>query len=77
MFYSGRYRAASVMALTSALLVLSFLLTKTVVSSETPTYSKIIGYGLGYWLWLASAVTLLIASLLESSFEGRRTSGGN
>src|ERR1700722_1713982 len=39
MFHSRRYRAAALFATMAAVLILSFLLAKTVVSGESPTYS--------------------------------------
>jgi hypothetical protein len=72
MFHSRHYRAATLFAVIAVVLILSFLLTKTVVSSESPTYSKVVGYGLGYWFWLASAVALLIGSLIESVRSKRK-----
>jgi hypothetical protein len=44
-------------ALIAVVLMATFLFQKIVVSSEAPTYSRIAGYGVGYWLWFASAVT--------------------
>lgn len=54
--YSG---AAAAVAL---LLMLSFLFQDTVIASEAPTYAQITGYSSGYWLWVASAVALLLAN---------------
>jgi hypothetical protein len=68
MFLMGRYQGAAISALIATALMLSFLLTKTVISSEAPTFSKVIGYGPGYWLWLASALALVIGSILEALF---------
>jgi hypothetical protein len=65
MFYLRRYQRATLFALTATVLMLSFLLTRTIVSSEAPTYSKVIGYGSGYWLWVGSALALLVGSILE------------
>jgi hypothetical protein len=64
-FYLRRYQLATTFALIATLFMLSFLLTKTVVSSEAPTYSKVIGYGAGYWLWVGSALALLVGSILQ------------
>jgi len=66
MFYFGRYRRSAAFALIAAALMVSFLFAKTVVSSEAPTYSKVTGYGLGYWLWVASAFVLLIGAIRTS-----------
>jgi hypothetical protein len=65
MFYLRRYKRATIFALLAMAFMLSFLLTKTVVSSEAPTYSKVIGYGPGYWLWVSSALALLVGSILQ------------
>jgi hypothetical protein len=70
MFYFGRYGRATLFALIAAALMLSFLLSKTVVSSESTSESKVIGYGTGYWLWIASALVLLIGSILQWIFAG-------
>jgi hypothetical protein len=65
MFYRGRYRYSALYALIALGFIVSFLFAKTVMSSEAPAYSKIIGYGVGYWLWMASAVTILAAALVR------------
>jgi hypothetical protein len=58
--------------------MLSFLRIETIPVNEAPTYAKITGYGLGYWLWLASAVVLFAASIvgllaiLQNRYSKRR-----
>jgi hypothetical protein len=74
MFYRRRYWRATICGLIAAVLMLSFLLTKTIVSSEAPTYSRVIGHGIGYWLWVASAFVLLSASI-AASISGAGKSG--
>jgi len=71
MFYSGRYWRAALLALIAAALILSFLSVKMVIASEATTYAKVIGYGPGYWLWLASALVLLIGSILQALFAAK------
>ena len=44
----------------------SFLLVSEVTSVYASTSSGVTGYGIGYWLWVASAVTLLLASLVSA-----------
>jgi hypothetical protein len=44
--------------------MLSFLLVSEVTSMYASTSSGVAGYGIGYWLWVASAATLLLASLV-------------
>jgi hypothetical protein len=57
-------RAAAVCAFAATACAGSFLLYKTILTDEAGNHSKITGYGLGYWLWLASAVALLAASFV-------------
>jgi hypothetical protein len=49
-------------ALMAIALAMTFLFQKTVVSSEAPTFSRITGYGVGYWLWLSSAAVQMLGS---------------
>ena len=44
------------------LLMLYFLNIDQIIINEAGCYSKITSYGIGYWLWIASAVTLLIGN---------------
>jgi hypothetical protein len=44
-------------------LSLSFLLHREIMTSEAGHYSKITGYGLGYWLWIASIIVALIGCI--------------
>lgn len=71
LFYRRRYRRAAAFAAIATGLMLSFLLTKTIISSEATTHARVIGYGPGYWLWVASALALLVGSLLEWHGESR------
>lgn len=51
----------------ASLLALSFLLCTNMINDESgDTYSPIIGYRIGYWLWLASALVMLVGSLYFS-----------
>lgn len=45
-----------VAAMAALLLMVSFLFQTSVISSEAPIYSRIVGYGVGFWLWVGSAV---------------------
>jgi hypothetical protein len=48
-------------------LALSFMLHDTIVvkkTGETVATAAIVGYGLGYWLWLASAVFMALGSIV-------------
>lgn len=53
-------------ALLAILFILSFLLYRTVLMNEAGHFGSITGYGLGYWLWLSSAITTLAAHILNT-----------
>ena len=69
--FSGKYREGSWISGAAILFILSFLLHSTVISSEAPTYSKITGYGLGYWVWIASATALFLSNILALTLLNR------
>ena len=46
-------------------LTVSFYFAETVVSNEGGIAQPITGYGLGYWLWVASAAAFAIAATLN------------
>lgn len=58
----SKHRAAFLVSLGAFLFAMSFLLHSEVISSTKPTYSKIIGYGIGYWLWIASVLILVVGA---------------
>src|SRR5262249_32211982 len=60
-----RRRSAAACAFAAAVCAGSFLFCKPIVSDDAGHRSRITGYGLGYWLWLASAAVLLAASLVD------------
>ena len=59
----GELRAASIVSAAAVLFALSFLLHSTIVASEAPTYKAVTGYGVGYWLWLASMLIMAAGTL--------------
>lgn len=48
----------------AVLFSLSFLLFDKIALDEAVNYGEILGYGAGYWLWLASCFTVFIGSVL-------------
>jgi hypothetical protein len=60
----NKYEKALLCSLIALVLMLSFLLCKRVVVGDSPMYSVIIGYGVGYYLWVASGVLVVIAGFL-------------
>lgn len=57
-------------SLLSAIVALAFMVSllfqQTVVTSEAPTYSRIIGYGIGFWLWIVSAALQAVGSAVAA-----------
>jgi hypothetical protein len=43
---------------------LSFLLFKRMMVNEGGSFEDIIGYRLGYWLWLSSSAIMLLGNLI-------------
>ena len=64
LFQQGKHTAALVSAMASLLLAVSFLAHKEIMVSEAPTYETVIGYGLGYGMWLAASAASIAASAL-------------
>jgi glycerol-3-phosphate acyltransferase PlsY len=56
---SRNVKAAFQLSLVSTILILSFLAFGEVLANEAGGYARIRGYKAGYWLWLASSLTLL------------------
>ena len=54
--FRGRVKLSALLAFFSLLFMLSFLLNKRIVINEAGSESGIAGYGLGYWLWILSAL---------------------
>jgi hypothetical protein len=67
--YLRLYRLSFALSLVSVALMLSFLSVREIPDYETST--KITGYGLGYWLWIGSALAQLLGSALMSRSVAR------
>ena len=52
-------------SLAACIFSISFLLFKRVLIDEAGSYSKIISYGSGYWLWISSMLIPFFGCLLE------------
>jgi hypothetical protein len=59
-----RVYAAAACAFTATVCAGSFLFRKTILTDAGGNHSSITGFGLGYWLWLASAAALFAASIV-------------
>jgi hypothetical protein len=51
------------LSLASTVLILSFLLFQKVINNEAGTYAGVTGYKAGYWLWLSSALMVVLGSI--------------
>lgn len=68
-----RERAAALFAVTALACSSSFLLCQTIITAEAGSPERIDGYGLGYWLWLASPAVLVAASLVAAKASHLQT----
>ena len=62
-------------AAASLAFALSFLLHHEIMLEGSGKYSRITGYGPGYWLWVASIATALVGCLV-AAWLGRTSQGG-
>jgi len=67
--FRRKYRFSVLAAIIALLLMISFVFQSTVVSSEAPTYSKIVGYGAGFWLWIGSAAIQIVGCVAMLTFR--------
>jgi hypothetical protein len=64
-FFTIRHSAKTTLVLSvlSALLMLLFLCVDTIIDNEAGSHGTVTGYKAGYWLWVASSVFMMLASL--------------
>ena len=60
--FAGKNKLALLLGILASALMGAFLFRHTMIASEAPTYEKIIGYGAGYWLWLTSALLMIVSA---------------
>ncbi len=58
-------KVSSLLSLFSTLIALSFLLFDEIIDDEAGHYRKIVGYELGYWLWVCSNLAMLLGNLFN------------
>jgi uncharacterized membrane-anchored protein len=68
----GFRRAALVSAGLALALALSFLRCHQVLTDSAGTYSRITGYGPGYWLWVSSMAAALVGGIVDLATVRRR-----
>jgi hypothetical protein len=73
-----KYKKPNVSAgfgLLALILALSFLTHARIIVSEAPSYKDIVGYGYGYFFWVAAIGQLSLAQLLKISFKNSPPKG--
>lgn len=68
--FKGRKAVATVLSLTGLALCASFLRVPEVLIAELGPPAPLLGYGIGYWLWLASCGAAVLAALLVKPAAG-------
>jgi hypothetical protein len=68
--FQGRKVAAAALSLTGLVLCAAFLLVPKVMIAELEPPAPVLGYGLGYWLWLASTGAAVLGALLTRPGRG-------
>jgi hypothetical protein len=63
--YKKKPKTSLILSILSLLFMLSFLLVDEIISNEAGMKSKVVSYGLGYWLWVMSAIFIIIGNLAQ------------
>ncbi len=63
-FYIKSYNWSIFLGFIAFLLMASFFLNKTILVADSAARVSIIGYGLGFWLWLGSSFASIIAACI-------------
>ena len=64
-FFRKNSKTSFILSIIAFSLMLSFLLVDEIISNEAGTKSKVVFYGLGYWLWLFSSFIMLIGNFIN------------
>jgi hypothetical protein len=70
-FFNKRYYTSLITSAIAAVLSVSFLFFHQIIDTENGTFDQITNYRLGYWLWMASLVTMLFGNLIIYFLEKR------
>ncbi len=66
-FFRKNSKTSFILSIIAFSLMLSFLLVDEIISNEAGTKSKVVFYGLGYYLWLLSSFIMLIGNYINRS----------
>jgi hypothetical protein len=78
--FAGKNKIVLLLGVLASVFMVGFLFRHSMIASEAPTYEKIVGYGAGYWLWLASGGLMIVsgaAGLVKRSVAGSGSFGHN
>lgn len=77
-YYTGEKKLVYLSSILAVLFAASFQMFEGVVTSTSGSPSTITGYGPGYWLWLFSAICMLLATIqLAFTSLGSTTQSGS
>lgn len=62
-YFTKKPRQSFIASVIAVLFALSFLLFKTIMVNEAGGTSSVVKYRIGYWLWLASCLIMLIGNI--------------
>src|SRR2546430_2894145 len=68
--FVGKNKIALLLGVAATAFLAAFLFRQTIIVSEAPTYAKITGYAAGYWLWLTSAVLIVVSATVGMFTRG-------
>lgn len=58
-FFKKKPKTSFTLSVVAFIIMLSFLLVDEIIANEAGTKSRVVFYGLGYWLWVLSSFTML------------------
>ena len=62
--FNKNTKVSFILSISAFLIMLSFLLVDEIIVNDGSTKSKVIFYGLGYWMWMFSSFIMLIGNLI-------------
>lgn len=70
-YFIKKPRQSFIASVIAVFFALSFLLFKTIMINEAGGTSSIVRYRIGYWLWLASSLVMLIGNIYLKHSDNR------
>lgn len=63
-FFKKKPKVSFILSIIGFLLMISFLFVDEIINNEAGTKSKVVFYGLGYWLWALSSFIMVIGNII-------------